>query len=133
MDRITAEAAGIDIEFLDTPQICTLATEGAVGTIIGECKTTLELSTQVSEKVLVRNVPIWITKEKMPQLLLGNDLLRVLGIDVMGAVNALNGEYDYDAPVETYPYPGGEEPETILQALKKKIDDAVVNGLPGGD
>jgi hypothetical protein len=108
--------------------------------LIGKSTSTLSLMT-LAGQVVIRNVPVEITDDDMEEILLGNDLLKTLGINVTSMVDDRSGKF-YDmgfdpndpelepnlpaAPMEF----GENNEEEVRKALHKLVDEALKKGLP---
>lgn len=71
---------------------------------------TLEISTQGRVNIEMKNVPIFILEEEMEEVLLGDDVLKKLGINVGEAISNIKSgkiDYRYLKETQTFPHMGG--------------------------
>lgn len=99
---------------------------------LGRCVTDLHIMTSTKGPLVVKRVPVWVIEQDMDELLLGDDLLRRIGINVRSMLEAKGGKtYDFetgDVELE-YPYLGGEKEENLMELLEKAVQDAENRGL----
>ena len=105
----------------------TVATDQSVN-IIGMMTKQVEIRMGTYGNITVRNVPIWVIEEDMNEILLGEDVLKRLGIDVHDQLKQRGGvEVDYYTTADdiaTYPYLGGEDGKVLEKIIKQKVDEA---------
>ncbi len=101
-----------------------------------EAKATIEIVSLGRVNICVRNVPIWIMEEDMEKVLLGDDVLKKLGIDVktllMGKTE-VDIDYEELQGQETFPYLGGDDEGKIRSILQTKVQDMVDRGMADGE
>jgi gag-polyprotein putative aspartyl protease len=103
----------------------TTASSDYVVNIIGTTNIDLDIKTLKHGVVHIKRVPVYIVDENMSEVLLGDDLLKCLGIDVHKLIQECGGKiFDYqDGEINQYPHFGGDDEEKITKILKEKVDD----------
>lgn len=101
---------------------------------IGHTTTELTLMKEGKKgRIIVKRTPVWIIEDEMEELLIGEDLLKVLGINIGEEIDKRMGNiYDFEFGKEALQYPkyGGEDPVDIERILLEKVKEAKENGLP---
>ena len=130
-----AKEAGLVVRRYPEKVRIDLAISGHEGFLVGETTTNMTLKT-ICGDVNLRNVACVITEDEIDEVLLGDDVLRGLGINVDQLVDSLAGKtVDLQEPgVESdnkEPLDFGENDETEIRSLLKKlVSDSEKRGLP---
>ena len=114
----------LDFNTLEFPRKLGLWTEDKFVVAIGEACVDLELvfGDQVGS-VIVRNTPILIVDGQSNEILIGDDVLKVLGIDVYSQLTKKIGTdiHFETAELESFPFLGGDSAEEIKSILDTKV------------
>ena len=90
----------------------------------------MELAT-ICGNVTIQNVSIEVTDSDMENILIGDDVLKRLGIDVDGLVDDRGGMiFDMDHDSNPPMYFGDNDEQVVRDGLLKLLVDAKANGLP---
>ena len=119
-----AERSGIKVETLNKPVMIELASSDHKVEVIGKSNVTLEINTNVNGIITVRQTPILIMKNDMSEVLLGEDLLKRLGIDVAHLLIEKGGtdiNYNDVDNMASIPHFGGDSKEKIMKILQAKM------------
>ena len=111
-----------------------LATEVQSVSLVGSVKVTMILQTLVGQ-VIIHNVPCEVTDAAMDEVLLGNDVLKHLGIDVSGLLAEMGDREVNMDPLGDEMYQEfidfGETNEAEIRAgIDKMVSEALEAGLP---
>lgn len=77
-----AERIQLAYERVEPVERIGLASSDQYVTLIGRANLKIQIRTSRNGSITVRDTPVWILKEKMEEVLLGDDVLIRLGIDV---------------------------------------------------
>lgn len=119
-----AMQSNVKINRLETPLQVGLASSDHVVAIIGNSVTTICIKTNHNGNIVIRNTPVWIMDDAMDEVLLGDDLLKKLGIDVYQLLLEKGGQdIDYNdmEPIQSIPHLGGDDEEKIKSILREKL------------
>lgn len=135
ISREMAECCGMVVQRSEKSETISLATSELTVTVVSEVSATLEIKPGAgSTAIVARNVPVWILEERMDEVLLGDDVLKLLGINVEELLARKAGDdVDYLGDEEAFPYLGGDKEDKILQIMAQKIKEAKANGLKEPD
>ena len=125
MSKTMAAKAKLVVRPLNEPIQVNLASSDHVVQISGEATTFVAINTKVNGKIYVRNVPIWIMDNEMDEVLLGDDVLKRLGISVKQLLVEKGGaDIDYNDVdlMMAYPPLGGEDEEALKAILNARLD-----------
>lgn len=125
--------ANIQVNKYPYPSTAEGAVEGQKIELCGKALADITLVTSAGE-VIIRDVPCEVTSDEMSEILIGNDLLKALGINVdqllsdkAGTETSMNQEGpSIDPPMDF----GETDEKEIREALDKMLANAIESGLP---
>ena len=128
-----ADEAQLEYDDLKPPRKIPLATSESSVTVIGEVKARIDIHVGEERTITIRDTPIWIMREDMDEVLLGDDVLVRLEIDVREQLGKKGGtDIDYVAAGEdlkSFPHMGGDCELKIKKILDEKVENALAKGM----